>query len=59
MGLFDDVLDLVTAPVRSVVRLSARVVGATLGIPIALAQEALDAGCETYEDVKKYISDKS
>lgn len=55
MGFFDDLEDLVTNPLRSVVRLSARAVAATLGIPVALAQEAIDAGCETYDDVRAYV----
>jgi DNA polymerase I-like protein with 3'-5' exonuclease and polymerase domains len=55
MGFFDDLEDLLTSPVRSVVRLSARAVATALGIPVALAQEAIDAGCETYADVRDYI----
>ena len=55
MGLFDDLGDLLTRPVRAVVRLSARTVAAALSIPVTLAQEAIDAGCETYDDVREYI----
>jgi capsular polysaccharide biosynthesis protein len=55
MGFFDDLEDLVTSPVRSIVRLSARTVAVALSIPVALAQEAIDAGCETYDDIRDYI----
>ena len=58
MGFFDDLEDLVTSPIRSIVRLSARAVAAALSIPVALAQEAIDAGCETYDDVRDYIADR-
>lgn len=58
MSFFDDFADLVTSPVRSVVRLSARTVAFALGIPVALAQEAIDAGCETYADVRDYIRER-
>jgi DNA polymerase I-like protein with 3'-5' exonuclease and polymerase domains len=59
MGFFDDLENLVTSPVRSVVRLSARTIAATLGIPLALAQEAVDAGCETYAEVRDYVRDRT
>lgn len=55
MGFFDDISNLVTSPIRSVVRLTASVVATALSIPIVLAQEAIDAGCQSYQEVRDYI----
>lgn len=55
MGFFDDLEDFFDNPIRSTVRMSARAASIALGIPVALAQEALDAGCESYEEISDYI----
>lgn len=55
MGFFDDLEEFWESPIRSTVRMSARMVSVALGIPIALAQEAIDARCETYEEIRDYI----
>lgn len=40
--------------VGSVVGLSATVVASTLGITLEAVNEALDAGCTTYEDIRDF-----
>lgn len=32
------------------------IVASTLGITVDMVQEALDAGCETYEDIKEHFN---
>jgi hypothetical protein len=48
----------VTAPigqvVGSVVGLSAGTIAATLSIPVTVVQEALDAGCASYEEIREH-----
>ena len=40
--------------VGPIVGLSLDVVAATLGITVAMAKEAVDAGCKTYEEIKDF-----
>ena len=40
---------------KEAVRFSASTVAAVLGIPLYLAQEALDAGCTTLTEVRAFV----
>lgn len=45
---------IVGAVTGSVIGLSVAVIATTLGITAAMVKEAIDAGCESYEDIRKY-----
>lgn len=57
-GLLDDMArglgNIVGAAVGSVVGLSSVVIATTLGITVAMVTEALNAGCTTYEEIKRF-----
>ena len=58
-GLIGDVLKgaakIVGAVTGPIIGLSVDVVAETLKITKEMAQEAMDAGCETYEDIKEFF----
>ena len=45
---------IVGAVVGPVVGISVAVIASTLGITIAMVNEAVKAGCESYEDIRDY-----
>ena len=57
-GLLSDLVELtgsvIGVVVGTVVGVSVTVIATTLGISIVLVQQALDAGCESYEDIRRY-----
>jgi hypothetical protein len=46
----------VGAVVGSIVGLSTSVVAGALGVTASAAQEAIDSGCETYEEVRDFLN---
>lgn len=45
---------IIGAVTGTILGLGASAIGAALDITTAMAQEAIDAGCETYEEVRKF-----
>jgi hypothetical protein len=52
--IFNTAGKVIGAAVGTVVGLSAITIGTALGITTSMAQEALDAGCKTYEEIKNF-----
>ena len=57
-GILRDIGKLAGAIVGTVVGIPAAVVAETLSIPAAAVKEAMEAGCETYEEIRDYFDDE-
>jgi len=57
-GLLGDIIKgvgtVIGVAVGSVVGISSIVIATTLGITLAMVEEALEAGCSTYEEIKEF-----
>lgn len=61
MGLFGDMAKglgkIVGTATGLVVGIPLHVIAKTLGFTVEMVKEAMDAGCETYEEIKEYWED--
>lgn len=53
-GIFDDIIDTVGKIAGTLLGTSVAVIAETLSIPIRFVKEAMDAGCETYDEVRDW-----
>lgn len=60
LGILGDIVkttaNVVGSITGSIIGVSASVIASTLGITVSMVNEALKAGCESYEDIRKYHS---
>lgn len=57
MGMFDFIGKAIGAVVGSVLGLGVAVVAEALDITESAAKEAMDAGCETYDEIRDFLKD--
>jgi hypothetical protein len=53
-GLLNGIVTIAGSIVGSVIGLSATIIAATLNITVDMAQDAVDAGCTTYAEIRNF-----